>query len=270
MRRERAATYQIDMGRDQNVMIFVVYGFTGHSGEARLGTNAIIDAIRAEVDRGTYLPTVIMVDFNAEPESIEAVQEMIDEEAWTEIGSNAHWWGRPRKQMTCRARANARESRIDGFLVNKEAFPLIQDFRVEKDEMIPTHSCVGIVLSRSASTETLKFARTLPCLKKLFEQQLQDILAAACGGGDKTVDRQNPLTGEHDNSMEAKSKQEQEEKSEQKRQAATKKEEKAKLHECMDREIDKRKLTLEAYRQMQDVDGMWMMISTTVERAWLT
>jgi hypothetical protein len=83
-------------------------------------------------------------------------------------------------------------------------------------------------------------------------------------------DRQNPFTGAHDNSKEDKSKQQQDEKSEQTRQAATKKEEKAKLQECMDHEFDKRKHTLEAYRQMQDVDGMWKMISTTVEKAWLT
>ena len=59
---------------------------------------------------------------------------MIEEEAWTEIGSNAHRWGKTRKEMTCRSRAKAEESRIDGFLVNKEALPLIHDFYVEKDE----------------------------------------------------------------------------------------------------------------------------------------
>ena len=74
-------------------MIFALYGFTGDSGQAKLGTNAIIDAIRGEIDRETYLPTVLMGDFNAEPETIEAVQKMIDEETWTEIGSNAEWWG---------------------------------------------------------------------------------------------------------------------------------------------------------------------------------
>ena len=117
-----------------------------------------------------------MGDFNAEPETIEAVQEMIDEEAWTEIGSNAEWWGRPRKEMTCRSRANAKGSRIDGFLVNKEAFPLVNDFYVEQDENIPTHSCVGIVLSRNASTEPRRFARTLPCLKKLMLRIWQPLL----------------------------------------------------------------------------------------------
>ena len=93
-------------------------------------------------------------------------------------------------------------------------------------------------------------------MEKLFEQKLQDILATANNIGGKTDD-------------EGKQGKEQDEKSEQTRQAATKKEERTKLQECIDREIDKRKHTLEAYRQMQDVDGMWKMISTTVERAWL-
>ena len=77
----RAAKYQIDMGWNQHLMIFILYGYTGDSGEAKIGTNAVIDAIHGEIDRATYLPTVLMGDFNAEPESIEAVQEMIDEEA---------------------------------------------------------------------------------------------------------------------------------------------------------------------------------------------
>ena len=172
----RVAKYQIDMGWDKNLLIFVLYGMTGDSGEARLATNAIIDAIREETERETYLPTILMGDFNDEPESIEAVQEMIEEEAWTEIGSNAHWWERPKKAMTCRSRANAEESRIDGFLVNKEALPLIHDIYVGKDEGIPTHSCVGIKLCRNTNTETKRFARTLPRLKKIFEAIIQKII----------------------------------------------------------------------------------------------
>ena len=127
---------------------------TGGSGEARPATNAIIDAVREETDQETYLPTIIMGDYNAEPESIESVQELIEEEAWTEIGSNAHWWGKPRKEMTCKSRATAEESRIGGFLVNKEALPLIHDFYVEKDEAIPTHLCVGIKIYRRQTFES--------------------------------------------------------------------------------------------------------------------
>ena len=84
-------------GWGRNLHVLVVYGMTGDSGEAKLATNAIIDAIREEIDRETYLPTFIMGDSNDEPESIEVVQEMVEEEAWTELGSNAHRWGKARK-----------------------------------------------------------------------------------------------------------------------------------------------------------------------------
>ena len=191
----------------------------------------------------------------------------IDEEAWTEIGSNANWWGRPKKEVTCRSRANAKGSRIDGFPVNKEASPLGHDFYVEQDEMIPAHACVGIVLSRNASTEPRRFARTLPCLKKLFDIKLQELMG-----------RQNFGNEAHDNPKKApgevvdkaagkdKKKEEQEEKSDLKQQAAMKKEERKKLQDHMDREINGRLHTLEAYRQMQYVDGMWKMISMLVKR----
>ena len=110
-----------------------------------------------------------MGDFNDEPESIEAVQEMMDEEAWTELGSNAHWWGKTRKEATCRSRTNAKESRIDGFIVNKDALPFIQDFYVGQDEGIPTHSCVGIKICRNTQTEEKRFARTHPCPKHFLK-----------------------------------------------------------------------------------------------------
>ena len=45
----RAAKYQIDLGWDQHITIFVIYGFTGDSGEAKLGTNSIVDAIKGRV-----------------------------------------------------------------------------------------------------------------------------------------------------------------------------------------------------------------------------
>ena len=81
--------------------VFIIYGMTGDSGAARDFTNDVIDAIREEIDLETFLPTIIGGDFNNEPDTITSDKDMIDEEAWTEIGSNAHWWGGERKQMTC-------------------------------------------------------------------------------------------------------------------------------------------------------------------------
>ena len=133
---------------------------------------------------------------------------------------------------------------------------MIHDFYVEKDEGIPTHLCVGIKLSRNANTETKRFARTLPCLKKLFEAKLQDIVQT-------TKARVENIGGK------GKKDEEDEEKRNLKQQADTKKEEKRKLHKMMDEQIEGRKETLKAYESMKDVDGMWKMLSHSIEEAWL-
>ena len=137
--------------------------------------------------------------------------------------------------------------------MNKEAFPLVHDFYVEKDEMIPTHSCVGIVLSRNASTEPRRFARTLPCLKKLFDQKLQDLMAAAGSMAEAITGKGKQGDGQR-------------EKNNLKQQAAMKKEERKKLQGRMDQVIEGRRHTPKAYEQMEDVDGMWKMISSCVEK----
>ena len=51
---------------------------TGDSGEAKDITNEIINAIREEINHATYRPTILLGDFNDVPESITAVQEMIE------------------------------------------------------------------------------------------------------------------------------------------------------------------------------------------------
>ena len=200
---------------------------------------------------------------------------MIDEEAWTEIGSNAHWWGRPKKEMTCKSRENARQSRIDGFLLNKEALPLVHDFYVEKDEMIPTHSCVGIMLSRNVNTETQRFARNLPCLKKLFDQKQENLIMTAKAVADKVGNqgKASEETKEDARGPSAPSNPKKEGEDERtrnsKQQTAFKKGERKQLQEMMDREIKGRREALKACVTFNDVDGMWKMISQCVEGAWL-
>ena len=51
---------------------------------------------------------------------------------------------------TCHSNAGATPSRIDGIVCNLEAAILIHSFKVEEDEMIPTHSIVKITLPRNA------------------------------------------------------------------------------------------------------------------------
>ena len=71
------------------------------------------------------MPTLIMADFNATPCTLEAIRELIDDELWEDVGARADWWGSEPNQPTCKTRAGAKETRIDGILANMWALPMI-------------------------------------------------------------------------------------------------------------------------------------------------
>ena len=89
----RAAIYEMDLGWESNMLVFEIYGVAGGSKAARAATEAIVDAIVKEKDKRPYMPTMILGDFNAEPDSLKAIQELIAEEQWTDVGRHASRWG---------------------------------------------------------------------------------------------------------------------------------------------------------------------------------
>ena len=52
---------------------------------------------------------------------------------------------------------------------------MIHDLDAIKNEEIPTHALVKIVVSRNAMNEERTFLRTLASLEKWFEQRIQDL-----------------------------------------------------------------------------------------------
>ena len=144
--------------------------------------------------------------------------------------------------MTCWGRVNAKPSRIDGFVVNPEALMMIDDFYVEKDEGIPTHAVVGLKISRSTEMETRRFAKSLPSLKKLFDQKVNEIEKVK---GEEGVEESDKVKAER------------------------RRKEIGKFHECMDAELSTRMEMIRAYRRMKDVEGLWSTISQCIEEAWL-
>ena len=96
------------------------------------------------------LPTIIQGDFNEVPSKLKTIQRMMEEHCWIDVGEVAHWWGGKPNEPTCHAKTGANPSSIDGFVCNLEAATLIHSFKVEKDEMTPTHSIVKITVSRNA------------------------------------------------------------------------------------------------------------------------
>ena len=61
-------------------MIFVynIYGQSGGSKEDKAVTEAILTAIRADIDQEQHLPTLIMGDVNANPEKMHNINELVD------------------------------------------------------------------------------------------------------------------------------------------------------------------------------------------------
>ena len=89
----------------------------------------------------------------------------------------------------------AKPSRIDGIVCNLEAAALIHSFKVEKDEMIPTHSIVKITVSRNAMKQKGSFVRSLPSLKKACDTQIEDVLK------NKEEQQQEEVKGERTTSL---------------------------------------------------------------------
>ena len=46
-------------------------------------------------------------------------------------GEKADWWGGEREAKTCRTHAKAKETRIDGAIVNGWMLPKVRSFKVE-------------------------------------------------------------------------------------------------------------------------------------------
>ena len=130
-----------DVGWDNNSCIYEAYGMAGGSKAAKEFNEWLIDACREEMGGGEGLPHLLMADFNITPLNLETVKELVEDELWEDVGGKADSWGGVPNQPTCKTRAGAKATRIDGILANISAIPLIQSFKVENDEQAPRTRC---------------------------------------------------------------------------------------------------------------------------------
>ena len=97
--------------------------------------------MREEIGAYCNQPVLIIGDFNAEPNSLMQAKELIDEEAWIDVGAVASWWGGEDNQPTCQQRAEVQETRIVGALANIMAISYIRGYTVEKGPHDPYTLC---------------------------------------------------------------------------------------------------------------------------------
>lgn len=136
-----------------------------------------MDAIKKELLTHPSMPTIIMGDFNAEPDTLNAIDELIKEEQWMDIGKHAIRWGGEDAQNICKTNPKAKPPRIDGVVANKAARSCIAGFEVEKDVYITTHSIIKLKLKRKAAREEHTYVAPLTFLKRLFQTMVRDIVA---------------------------------------------------------------------------------------------
>ena len=91
--------------------------------------------MRGEKDEEQHLPTLIVGDVNANPEKLQNIRDLIEEEGWIDVGLHADWWGSIPAETTCEANSKAKQSRIDVILASPEAALYIKETWVKKIQL---------------------------------------------------------------------------------------------------------------------------------------
>ena len=80
----RVDAYQLDLGLEQPMTAFILYGRSGGwskkggNKSARAMADNIVDAVNEEIEAELYGPVLIMGDFNAVPDSLDSVRELLE------------------------------------------------------------------------------------------------------------------------------------------------------------------------------------------------
>ena len=133
----RVERYMMDLGWEQMMQVFNLYGKAGGRKEDIAVTEALLGVIEGErvaehKKTKQTIPTIICGDLYENPEKLQGIMRLIEEECWIDVGLHADWWGEPPAANTCEARPGLKESRIDGMIANQEAALLIQEVWVRQ------------------------------------------------------------------------------------------------------------------------------------------
>ena len=124
---------------------------------------------------------------------------------------------------------------IDAIMANSIALPMVKSFNVVKDEMIPTHKVLRTTLIRKTMQEERTFIKTLPSLKKLYDEKVEQRLEGKEGKERKDLED----------------------------------DELSKLHAEMDRRLEDNKAVFDIYRDSKDLNAFYSLVSSSIEKGWL-
>ena len=145
----RADRYLLSLFGGVSLSAYNIYGWTmGESSDpARLRTN---DLIAACIDEHLLVkgPAVIMGDFNCLVSSLPVLRAAAASGTWFDVADIPSLRTELTLQGTCLAPNAVEHSRRDFIIVNRDALPLVQDFRVITDADYATHRPVSVTFAK--------------------------------------------------------------------------------------------------------------------------
>ena len=144
----RVMHYGIGTVGGKVISVFNIYGYSGGAKckPRAAKTNALLDAIYAEITEMPRGPIAIVGDYNGDPDSFRTLQLLLNKEGWTDYGAVAERWNQPNCMHTCVTSNCKTPTRRDYICGNQEFTNMVKNFRVCHDNNLPTHSTIQIVL----------------------------------------------------------------------------------------------------------------------------
>ena len=193
-------------------------------------------------------PKLICGDLNALQDALPTLHEMIIQEGWTDVGCDPRLCQGKPAQSTCHANANAKESRIDYVIANDRLYPAVNNFWFDQDANYPTHKPLCIeVKTKKLHSETNEMQRPTN-FANLFEEKVMEEVAAQQVKDDKKSEEEGKESKAVD-------------------QYAIRKDNLRRLHEHMDKQVDKRKHRLQHAAANKDTTTQWDLIAAASEEA---
>ena len=185
------------------------YGWTGgrKGSDAAERTDDLLMIGVREMEAQEPGPNMLIGDINGDLENFSAIQDLIKEHGWIDIGSSPHLREGKPNEPTCNVRTDAAETRRDYILVNPELLDAVQGYRVLIEDTFPTHQPIQISLDITKLKFEKRILRKPVSAAEAFEEDIANKIA------EKPELKENNVRTE----------------------------EKAKLHQAMDGEIEKTK-----------------------------
>ena len=85
----RADKYEVDLGWETNLAVYVIYEKSGGPTKDKAIAEAMLDAIKEEIASEYHRQIIVTGDFNVEPDALTAAQDLIEKKQCIDVGRHA-------------------------------------------------------------------------------------------------------------------------------------------------------------------------------------